>query len=176
MNEYILLLLQSLWLILPAYIANPIPVVVGGKTPVDFGRKFFDRRSVFGPGKTWRGSAAGITAGTLAACFQILIGESYGLTEHGFVEMSVTLGLLLSAGAILGDIVKSFFKRRLDFKRGQKMFLADQLDFLVGALLLASLETSVSFGNIAVLVIITPFIHRLTNIFAYKRGLKSVPW
>ncbi|MCK4555249.1 MAG: CDP-2,3-bis-(O-geranylgeranyl)-sn-glycerol synthase [Candidatus Aenigmarchaeota archaeon] len=176
MNEYILLLLQSLWLILPAYIANPVPVVVGGKTPVDFGRNFFDKRPVFGPGKTWRGSAAGITAGTLAACFQILIGERYGLAEHGFVEMSVTLGLLLSAGAILGDIVKSFFKRRIGVKRGAKLPLADQLDFLVGALLLASLETSVSFGNIAVLFIITPFIHRLTNIFAYRRGLKSVPW
>ena len=176
MNEYFLLILQSLWLILPAYVANPVPVVAGGKAPVDFGKNFFDGRPILGPGKTWKGSAAGITAGTLVACIQILIGEHYGLSSHGFVEMSVTLGLLLSTGAIVGDLVESFFKRRIGFKRGQNLFLADQLDFLIGAILFASLEITISIPVLIVLFVLTPVIHRLTNIFAYKRGLKSVPW
>lgn len=169
--------MQSLWFILPAYIANPVPVIAGGGTPIDFGRNFFfDGRPVFGAGKTWRGAFSGIIAGTLIAYFQGIIGENWGLASQGFVPMTLKLGLLLSAGAIFGDIVKSFFKRRLGIKQGQKMPVADQLDFVFGALLFASLEATVSIPMLIVLIVITPFLHRLTNIFAYKRGLKEVPW
>lgn len=176
MDQYLLLVLQSLWYIFPAYIANPVPVIAGGGTPMDFGRKFYDKRPLLGSGKTWRGAIAGIIAGTLVAYFQGMIGESYGLSALGFTPMTVKLGLLLSAGTIFGDTVKSFFKRRLGYKPGQKMFLADQLDFLFGALLFASFDTMITIRMFAVLLIITPITHRLTNVFAYRLGLKKVPW
>lgn len=176
MNTFLLLVLQSLWLIFPAYIANAVPVIVGGKTPIDFGRTFFDKRPVFGPGKTWRGAASGIAAGAVVAYIQGIFGESYGMPESGFIPMTAGLGLLLGTGAITGDVVKSFFKRRLGFKRGQKLFLADQIDFLLGALLFASVKVKITIPVILILLVITPLIHRATNIFAHKRGLKNVPW
>ena len=42
----------------------------------------------------------------------------------------VLLGFLVSVGAIVGDIAKSFAKRRMNFDSGAEVFGLDQLDFL----------------------------------------------
>ena len=49
------IILQALWLILPAYVANASAVLVGGGTPVDFGKNWRDGKRILGDGKTWRG-------------------------------------------------------------------------------------------------------------------------
>src|SRR2546427_7243325 len=56
---------QALWFFLPAYVANPMAVVFGGGTPIDFGRTLRDGERLFGDGKTWRG----LVGGTLAGAF-----------------------------------------------------------------------------------------------------------
>src|SRR2546426_3358421 len=50
---------QALWFFLPAFVANPMAVVFGGGTPIDFGRTLRDRERLFGDGKTWRGPPGG---------------------------------------------------------------------------------------------------------------------
>ena len=80
--------------ILPAYIANSTPVIFGGGTPMDFGRKAWDRKRCLGDGKTWRGFIAGIAMGTLAGA------AIAGLLGNNFY---VWLGFLLSFGALAGD-------------------------------------------------------------------------
>ena len=47
--------------------------------------------------------------------------------------LSITL---LAVGALLGDLVKSFFKRRFGKERGSKWPVADQYDLVVGAFVL----------------------------------------
>src|SRR3989475_12878695 len=54
---------QALWFILPAFVANPMAVVFGGGTPIDFGRTLGDRERLFGDGKTWRGLVGGTLSG-----------------------------------------------------------------------------------------------------------------
>src|SRR2546426_9134833 len=54
---------QALWFFLPAFVANPMAVVFGGGTPIDFGRILRDGERLFGDGKTWRG----LVGGTLIA-------------------------------------------------------------------------------------------------------------
>src|SRR2546426_2309087 len=54
---------QALWFFLPAFVANPMAVVFGGGTPIDFGRTLRDRERLFGDGKTWRGLLGGTPAG-----------------------------------------------------------------------------------------------------------------
>src|SRR5437667_105251 len=51
---------QALWFFLPAYVANPMAVVFGGGTPIDFGRTLRDGERLFGDGKTWRGVVGGL--------------------------------------------------------------------------------------------------------------------
>jgi CDP-2,3-bis-(O-geranylgeranyl)-sn-glycerol synthase len=38
---------------------------------------------------------------------------------------------------MLGDIVESFFKRRIGLSRGEKWLGFDQIDFIIGGLLLS---------------------------------------
>ena len=154
------LILLAIWWILPAWIANGVPVLVGGGKPLDFGKKCSDGRRVLGDGKTIRGIAAGIAAGTLV----------------GLLQGRFELGVLLSVGAIFGDAAASFVKRRLDFKRGQALLVVDQLDFVVGALLFgAMVEFPVPSLLIAILIL-TPAIHLAANFGAYRLGLKKVWW
>ena len=180
LTELLVLAFQSLWFILPAYFANSTPVVAGGGTPIDFGRKMPDGEPILGPGKTWRGAIAGITAAVLVAVIQIYILGAINLSNYGLISMSMQLGLLLGTGAIVGDSVKSFFKRRMKIKRGAEWPLLDQLDFIAGALLFSMLlPVAAAYLNwkiVVFLLVFTPLIHRASNIFAFKTHLKNVPW
>ncbi len=155
------LVAQALWFILPAYFANGTPVLISkvfrGKFPIDFGKKMNDGEPVFGPGKTWPGFIIAIMIGTLV-----------GFLQHRFM-----VGFLLSLGALLGDLVKSFFKRRLKIARGKSWPIADQLDFVIGALLLVSVVEVPSLPIVIIVLVLTPLIHLVTNAVAYLLKLKK---
>ncbi len=178
--DLFLLAFQSFWFILPAYFANSTPVLAGGGTPVDFNKRLPDREPIFGPGKTWRGFFAGIAAAVLIAGMQNYIQSHLDLPPYGLITMSLELGILLGAGALIGDMVKSFFKRRFKIKRGAEWPILDQLDFIVGALLFSQLSADaaiyLNWKIVAFLLIATPLIHRISNILAFKAHLKKVPW
>jgi CDP-2,3-bis-(O-geranylgeranyl)-sn-glycerol synthase len=80
----------------------------------------------------------------------------------------------MGLGALLGDAIGSFIKRRIGIERGRPAPLLDQLDFVIGALLLSSLVYFESFSMIIVILIITPILHLLSNIFGYLVGFKEV--
>lgn len=159
---------SALWFILPAYAANATPVVLGGGRPIDGGRKFLDGRPIFGPGKTWRGLAAGLAAGTMVGLVQGLIVAN---PSHYLL-----LGFLLALGALLGDMLGSFIKRRIGIKRGGAAPGLDQLGFVIVALLLASPIALPSWGEIVTIIAVTPVLHVGTNFAGYKLGLKDRPY
>lgn len=163
---------------LPAAIANMFPVIVpkGGMLkplffPVDFGRQLGGQR-VFGEHKTFGGILAGIVGGVISAylVFSLILGY--------FVwDLSIWYGVLSGAGALLGDLLKSFVKRRLKIKDGGVLPFFDQLDFILGAtffLVLGGFE--ISWEAFWLTIIFTPILHLGVNILAYKLGLKKVWW
>jgi len=179
--------LTALWLILPTYIANASAVLMGGGTPIDFG-KTWKGKPVFGPGKTWKGFIGGMVLGSAMGYLQALFfPDSFG----GYPVLLLSV-FSLSLGALTGDLLESFIKRRLGKNRGEKWFLADQLDFLVGAFCMCFLFSEamkrggISQGNwfletfsvwhLVFLFIFTPFLHYSINYVGYKLGLKEVPW
>ena len=168
MNE----IAEALWYILPAYFANASPVVFKGKTPMDFGKKFVDGRRVFGNGKTWRGFFGGLFTGILISIIQ------YNLTPlfYGSLSSALKLGFALSFGALLGDLIGSFVKRRVGMESGYPAVGLDQWGFLIAALVLAFSIKALSTKQVLFLLVVTPFIHWWANIFAYKMKWKSVPW
>ena len=180
LSDLFLLAFQSFWFILPAYFANSTPVLFGGGTPIDFGEKMPDGEPILGPGKTWRGAFAGIAAAIMIAGSQAYIQSHSNLSNYSLISMSLWLGFLLGTGAIVGDSVKSFFKRRFRIKRGAEWPLLDQLDFIAGALLFSLLSESASaylnWKIVLFLIIFSPIVHRAANIFAFKTHLKKVPW
>lgn len=128
--------------------------------PIDFGKNFFDGKRIFGNGKTWNGLILGIFVGTLV----------------GYLQQNLILGLALSSGALFGDLVKSFFKRRLGIERGKLWFPFDQIDFILGAFLFASFIIRINFIYLVILLIITPLLHLATNFIGFKLKLKKEPW
>ncbi len=89
-----MVVLQALWLILPAYAANAFPVVIKGKRPLDFRRKLVKHR-ILGDGKTIEGTLAGIVFGIVVGLLQIYIQPGLNLQI-----LTMPLVVLLSAGAI----------------------------------------------------------------------------
>jgi CDP-2,3-bis-(O-geranylgeranyl)-sn-glycerol synthase len=173
-------LLSAIWIMLPAYLPNPIAALVGGGTPIDMGRNFPDGRRVFGDGKTYRGLVIGIFAGIGIGLVEIWLAGVYGwenLPEQTYLSIT-----LLATGALLGDLCKSFFKRRLGKERGAKWPVADQYDLVAGAFLLllifdpAWLFSEVSLAAFICILIITPILHRAVNIIGYLVKVKEVPW
>lgn len=173
---------QSIWWILPAYISNGAAVLIGGGTPMDFNKKL-GGKPIFGEGKTWRGFIGGGLAGFAA-----------GLVMNEFIPFdgiaSLPIILSISFGALIGDLIKSFIKRRMGKKKGERWIIADQIDFLLGALLMAYLASIAmqpyihknwftehfTIWHILFLLFFTPFIHSATNILAYMLKYKEVPW
>jgi len=177
MLPIIAVIIKALWLMLPAYIANPTAVLFGGGKPIDFGKNFLDGRRILGDGKTFRGLFGGAACGIIVGMLQRL-----GSPDGIFVLPSISAVIALSFGALLGDIVKSFFKRRLGFERGEKLPLIDQLDFVAGAWVLTYIfdpqwfAENFTFWVIITVLILTPVLHRATNILGYHIRVKKEPW
>jgi len=162
-----LLILDAVKFIFPAYCANAIPVIVGGGRPIDFGKSFIDGRPIFGSHKTLRGFFSGLLVGTLA-----------GLAMTVVLGYPLFFGLVSSLGALLGDLCGAFVKRRLGIAPGGLLPVIDQIDFVVGAILvsLPFVSQILSWPLALTVLIITPPIHLLTNYVAYKLHLKNNPW
>lgn len=154
------LILYALYWIFPAYVANAVPVMIKGKTPLDFKKNFIDKKRVLGDGKTIEGTLLGIVLGSFV----------------GFLMGRPEIGILLSLGAIFGDVVASFLKRRINFDRGEHLWGVDQLDFVLGAILFAGILEFPEIKLVLIVLIITPVIHLATNYLAYKLKLKKVPY
>ena len=176
------LVVGALWAMLPAYVPNNAAVLAGGGRPIDGGRTWRGSR-LLGDGKTWRGTAIGVAAGALlAGALNRLVpvaGDALGASLPTF---SPVAAVALPAGAMAGDVVASFLKRRSGRERGSAVPLLDQLDFVVGALAVTALVAPAWFARtftpvgIAAVVVVTPLLHVGTNAVAYALGLKDEPW
>ena len=193
-----LIIIQALWLGLPAYIANASALLVGGGTPIDFGKNWKDGKRILGDGKTWRGlitgAFVGMTSGFGLAVVAILANNTsefafFGLNDFGRFPFMILIIGSLCFGALIGDIVESFFKRRIGIDRGEDWIPFDQLDFIIGSLLLSLSIASIlqvtglassnwffdsfTIWHIIILLTLTPFIHIFANFVARKRKIKK---
>ena len=168
---------QAFWIVAPAYAANAFPPLVGGKRPLDFGKRLGKNR-IFGDGKTWEGTFFGIVFGVFFGILQIVVQSRSDVpTEFSFLmKMNLTLVVLIAVGAIIGDIIGAFIKRRLGIPRGAPLLPLDQLDFLMGAIVFASFVTTMWLESIIFLFIVTPLIHWLANLIGYRYRVKREPW
>ncbi len=170
-------LLNLIWIVLPAYIANGTPVVTAkildmidlDRHPIDFGKHLFDGKRIFGDSKSWEGFFAGLLAGVATGYVQNVLVES---------EIYLYRGVTLSFGALLGDLIGAFIKRRLDLEPGEPLPILDQLSFIVMALAITQLLNYIELSVLEYIyiLIVTLTLHVITNYFAYLLKLKDVPW
>jgi CDP-2,3-bis-(O-geranylgeranyl)-sn-glycerol synthase len=184
-----ILLLLGFWYILPAYVANGFAVFakfVASGHPIDGGRVFRDGRFLLGPGKSWEGFLIGFISGVIVGILQVVTAPfllalivQYLILPPELVPivlLSIPLVVIVSLGALIGDLIGSFIKRRLDISRGRPAPILDQLDFLVVAILFGWLIIPLPLILVAFLLIVTPIIHLLANVIGYLLRLKQVPW
>ncbi len=168
-------LIDLLLFLVPIYVANSSPVVLGGGKPLDFGLTMKDGKRVFGDGKTIRGFLGGTLAGTVAGG---VVAYYYRLPFFPDIQTQFIAAFILAFGTLLGDAIGSFVKRRFGVESG-KPFVLDTIVFLIVALVLvAPISLLVLFEpiNLLFFAVLTMILHPLTNMLANKAGLKNVPW
>jgi CDP-2,3-bis-(O-geranylgeranyl)-sn-glycerol synthase len=162
-------LAQLVWFMAPAYVANmaaPFARFWPG-----WNRPIAARR--LGTHKTMIGAALGIAAGVAAAFAQskipwrgsIVPGDGWG-----------AVGLRLGAGAIAGDAIKSLFKRRRGVPPGGRWSPADQLDFVLGALLLGGSVAGLGWGDVAAILAFTFAADIAVNHIAFRLRIRDTAW
>ena len=161
------LLIKLILFYLPAYVANGSPVVFskiyGPGHPIDMGIVFSDGKRLLGDGKTFEGFITGTVAGSVIGLF---------LAQMGL--HSVSSSITLSLGAMIGDSLGSFVKRRLGFKRGEWAPLLDELPFIIVALGLHHVFVyALPLDYWIAALLITPVLHKSTNELAKRIGLRS---
>lgn len=179
-------LLKALWFFLPAglsnsvaVIATKIPLLRDLNYPVDLGLKFNGKR-ILGSHKTIRGFIVGTMFSMVVIIIQKQLFEKFEIIRHisyfDYDNLDVIfLGFLLGFGALVGDSLKSFFKRRINIAPGEPWFPFDQIDFVIGGLLFSTLYIQLTFMQYLLIFTVYFLIHPLSTIFSFFIKLKDKP-
>lgn len=177
---------QALFFFLPAYVANATPVALTRfkiveflNKPIDGGAKLWGQ-PVLGSTKTWRGMIVGMLAGVIVVALQALAYDrwltlrQFFLYEYYLWDI-LFLGFLLGFGILLGDLIKSFLKRRAGVQSSASFFPFDYLDFL-GALFLSQIFFPLPWQHVVVILVISPLLSIVANIIGCRLGWKKIWW
>ena len=145
--------------------------------PVDLGGSFRGRR-IFGAHKTFRGLVAGVVAGAATFMAQSALAKHMPLlSELGLIRLEgpsvLAGGALLGLGALLGDLVKSFFKRQAGIDPGRSWVPWDQIDWILGTLAAARVLTPLPLGMVFAAVVLGLALHLLVKGVGYLLGIND---
>jgi CDP-2,3-bis-(O-geranylgeranyl)-sn-glycerol synthase len=177
----------ALWFFLPAAAANVTPVFLAKipllkqfDTPIDFNRKWRGK-PIFGTHKTWRGMIGGIVAATAVLWLQAVGEHRIAALDElvysiDYANINIWLvGPLFAIGALGGDAIKSFIKRRVGIAAGRSWFPWDQIDYVIGASLATYAFVSLNFYQYVLILVIWSLSSLVSSKIGYRLGLKDVP-
>jgi len=171
------LIITAIYFYLPAYIANMCPVLAG-KAKMPLGMSI--HKKAFGKNKTWRGFYTAYIGALLILALQLYFQRKGLFIEYLLLDYEniniFFYAFLFGIGALTGDLIKSFFKRRLGIKSGAPFIPFDQIDFVLISSLFIWPSFPIPWQIFIIALIVTPFLHFLTNVLAYFLGLKKVWW
>jgi|SRR3989344_3292597 len=177
-NEFLIELVKIFWFLLPAGIANIIPALVRKwkflDFPVDFGIYFRGER-LFGQNKTWRGFVFGILGAIIFVYIQQILYPQWmfiSLINYDYVNVFY-FGFLIGFGALFGDLVKSFFKRRMGISPGKPWVPFDQVDYVLGALILTMGYAEIGGFEFLAGIGLYALLHPVVNYVGYLVGIKG---
>lgn len=180
-------ILLAVWFLLPAALANASPIVAAKvpglrqwKAPLDNGKTWQGHR-LLGPHKTWRGIIVGIIVATVTIAVQQLLYTSteWGRWIAGSVDYAalpiLLLGPLFAIGALGGDAIESFFKRTRGIRSGKPWFPFDQLDYIIGAVLMSLFFVLLEPVQYLWIFVVWFILHVIVSYIGYRIGLKKAP-
>ena len=169
MRDLLLRVFRLLYFMGPAYVANMAAPLTrywrGWNRPIS--------ERWLGSHKTVVGFIAGLLGALATSFVQHAIGYDTPIV-HG--DNWVDLGLRFGVGAMAGDSAKSFFKRRFRIPPGQPWLPFDQVDFVLGALILIAPRSILAVGDVALIFAVSFGGHIAVNHVAYWLGIRDVKW
>jgi len=160
-----LFVLKALYFFLPAYLANMFPPLA--KSIPFFRSPVWERK--LGKNKTWRGIlTATIMGGGIFWLQKVLYSKGFtSLAIIDYSDFSIALGFLMGFGAIFGDLVESYYKRKTGIAPGKPWIPFDQLDFVIGALVLSFFIYVPPASIVLILIVASPLLHIVFNRLGY---------
>ena len=177
-------LLLVIYIALPAYVANMMPVLFTRfriayalGIPIDRGYTWRGR-PLLGANKTWRGVLAAVVGGSVTLLLQYSVLPLTTVAPLVFesalyaVMFGVYVGLLVMVGDALGSIVK----RQCDVPSGAPSIPLDQLDYILVFIIGTIPFISWSVTGVLLLLGVTFFLNLGTNALSYVAGIKNTVW
>jgi CDP-2,3-bis-(O-geranylgeranyl)-sn-glycerol synthase len=162
-------ILQLAYLMLPIYFANMAAPFAGHwrgwNRPIS--------RRWLGSHKTVVGFALGVATAVVVTFVQSRVHWSGSLISY---EHWLLLGLGCGMGALGGDSIKSFIKRWLDIPPGQSWIPADQLDFIIGGLLVLSFWARLNWLDVVSILALSFVGDVIVNHAAYSLRIRKTKW
>lgn len=160
---------QLAYLLLPAYLANMAPPFV--KYWPGWNRPISERW--LGAHKTVAGFAVGVAMAILTTLVQSRINWDGALISYADWPL---LGLAIGFGAMGGDALKSLLKRRIGIASGESWIPADQLDYVMGALVSLWPWIRLAWPEVLLVFAISFVAHVAVNHLAYGLGIRNTKW
>jgi CDP-2,3-bis-(O-geranylgeranyl)-sn-glycerol synthase len=161
--------LALLYLMLPAYLANMAPPFTrfwhGWNIPIS--------RKWLGEHKTVMGFCAGLATAMATTFVQSKVNWHGGLLPY--VRWPF-LGAAFGIGAMGGDSLKSLLKRLKGIPPGRPWIPMDQLDFVIGSILLIVPFANLNWADITVIVVVSFMGDITVNHISYALGIRETKW
>jgi len=154
-------------LMLLLLIANGAPIlskrIMGRRYdfPVDGSLLFFDRQPILGKSKTWRGLISSLVLTSIAAVVLAVPWQA---------------GLIIACGAMSGDLLSSFIKRRLGIVPSDQALLLDQIPESLIPMLLVSNNFDLSLIEIVAMTLAFVVIELLLSKLLYQFKIRNRPY
>lgn len=147
-------------------VANGVPqlvrTLIGARFnfPVDCALVLKDQHRLFGASKTWRGIVAAMIFTPFAAWL---------------LAMSWQVGLLVAAGAMAGDLLSSFIKRRLGKEASAKVTILDQVPEAVIPMSIVYLVGDYHWLPVCVAAMLFVLLDIVMSPLLFRWGVRQVP-
>ena len=180
------LILFNIWFFLPTGLANLTPILAARipqlrkhTYPLDF-KLNVKKWRILGDHKTIRGLVSGIVVGIITFWIEQLLYFHFlvftQIIPRNIEELNpILFGLLSGLGALGGDAIESFIKRQTGIRPGKSWFPFDQLDYILGGMLLTSFYIRLPTIQYILAPIIWFLLHLIFSAIGYLLRLKKNP-
>lgn len=159
-------------------------------SPIDGGKYFYDGKRIFGENKTWNGfwgmvffsAASQLIWGIICSFSEKMTSYNQLYTElPNSAVVNLGAGVLFGFAYVICELPNSFIKRRLNIipgKRGSGIigivfFIIDQIDSLLGVVLMLSIMSPISFKEYWFYIITGAVTHIAVNLLLYAIKMRK---
>lgn len=173
-----------LYIALPAFVANGMPVIASRlrmlsvlATPIDHGA-LWRGKPLLGKNKTWRGLIVAMGGAGFVAVLQFLVLPPVYVTSYAYenIVFAFLFGLFVGLLVIVGDALGSVIKRQLGIESGAPCIPLDQIDYMLVFIVGTLMFIHWTLEAVLLLLCITFFLNLAVNALAYVTGIKNTVW